>query len=125
MTVDMQIAKLFGQTAGGQRAAGLLRVHKIDPANLLAAVHTEVLGVLPHLIHGVLYSAEDLCGPDLWACLRYDGAKRAAGMCLGYLVECQAVPLQLHWTPSGNGPKRYLLNSAPTSAAPFEGVVIS
>lgn len=123
--MDMQLAKSFGQSAGCLRAAGLLRVHKIDAARLLSDIHAEVLGVVSHLFHGVLYSTEDLCGPDLWDRLGYDGARRAAGMCLAHLVECQAVPLQLHWTPSGNGPKRYLLNYVPISAAPFEGGAIS
>jgi len=118
--MNIEIVNSFLLTPGGERAAWLLRNHRRGPGDLLAAIETELVGVLPHLIHGVLYSTEVLCGPDLWNRLRYDGVRRAAGMCLAYLVACQVVPLQLHWTPSGKGPKRYMLKVAPTFATTVE-----
>jgi hypothetical protein len=108
--MNTKIATYFAETPGGLRAASLLRTHKINPRALLAVIESEVLDAAPHLFHGALYSTEDLCGPELWDRLHYDGAKRAAGMCMAYLVECRAVPLMLHITASGKGPKRYKLS---------------
>lgn len=101
----------FLNTAGGQRAAGLMRTHKMSLSEVLVAVEAAIWDVHPVLMSGALYSTEELCGPELWDRLRFDGARRVAGMCLAFLVECHAVPLVMHWTPSGKGPKRYLLDS--------------
>ena len=52
------------------------------------------------------YLARDLCSALGWQ----GWPKRrqvCAGICLSYLVERQAVPLQLHRTRSGRGPRRY------------------
>lgn len=121
---DAQCAYIaFLDTAAGQRAVGLMRTHKMSLSEVLEAVEAAVSDVLPVLMHNALYSAEQLCGPELWDRLRFDGARRVAGMCLAFLVECQAVPLVVHWTSSGNGPKRYLLDSTWVSVNSFGGGV--
>lgn len=55
---------------------------------------------------GKPYLARELCGDLGW----HGWPKRrqvCAGICLSYLVEREAVPLQLHLTRSGRGPRRY------------------
>lgn len=55
---------------------------------------------------GKAYLARELCSAIGW----HGWPKRkqvCAGICLSYLVEREAVPLLLHQTRSGRGPRRY------------------
>ena len=108
-----QIYDSFSKTSAGRRSAGLLRKHSVIPLKQLCdAVHTEVVWTLPHLSKGGKYTAEELCGPDMWLAW-FTGERRVAGMCLAHLVKVGSVPLTLHYTRSGKGKKRYFLSPEP------------
>lgn len=112
------IFESFSKTPAGRRSAGLLKKHRVIPLKQLCdAVHAEVVWALPHLIKGGKYTAEELCGPDIWSAW-FKGGHRIAGMYLAYLVRVGAIPLVLHLTPSGNGTKRYQL-PVKTGVAPL------
>lgn len=100
----------FKETAGGLRAAGLVEKHKLSLEEMLLAVLSEVQERVPFLYHGALYSTEQLCGEELWAAFRHVGPRRAAGMIVVFLAECGVVPLVIHLTRSGKGPKRFVLS---------------
>lgn len=100
----------FRETGGGVRAEELLKKLKLSSEQVLLQVLASVAEVVPALQHGALYSAEQLCGPELWSQFKTVGARRSAGMCLAYLVDRRALPLKLHVTPSGKGPRRYKLS---------------
>jgi hypothetical protein len=99
----------FEASAGGSRAAGLLKTHKTSLRAMYEAVALEVTDNLPGLIAGGLYLTEQLCGPDLWGSWPFVGQRRAAGMCLAFLVDNDLIPLEVHKTMSGKGPTRYKL----------------
>lgn len=105
-----QLMERFKETSGGQRAIGLLGRHKIALKDMMAAVLSEVNERVPVLFHGALYSTEQLCGEELWEAVRYVGPRRAAGMILVFIVETGVVPLDIHQTKSGKGPKRFVLS---------------
>jgi hypothetical protein len=97
----------FSKTSAGRCSVTLsTKFSTIPPKQLWDAVHSEVAWALPHLMEGGKYSAEQLCGPDIWSPW-FTVERRMAGMVLAYLVKVGAIPLTLHVTPSGNGTKRY------------------
>lgn len=99
----------FSKTSSGRFAATLSRkFNTIPPKQVSDAVHSEVAWALPHLMEGGKYTAEQLCGPDIWLPW-FTVEHRIAGMYLAYLVKVGAIPLVLHLTPSGSGMKRYQL----------------
>jgi len=100
----------FKDTPGGTRAEGLLGRHKIVVKDLMSAVFSEVNERVPVLCHDALYSTEQLCGEELWDVIRHVGLRRAAGMMIVFLVETGVVPLDVHLTKSGKGPKRFVLS---------------
>ena len=100
----------FEMTDWGKRTRALLRSHKVTPEKMLMEVESAVREALPGLIHGGLYTTEQLCGPELWATYRTAGPRRAAGNCMAFLADIGAVPLTLHITKSGKGPNRYVLS---------------
>jgi hypothetical protein len=99
----------FVASPAGARAAGLLRTHRTPLLAMFEVVRLEVTDNLPGLIEGGLYSTEQLVGPEVWAAWPFYGQRRAGGMCLAFLVDIGAIPLELHKTLSGKGPKRYKL----------------
>lgn len=101
--------EIFIASAGGKRAAGLLRTHRTSLRAMFETVYFEVADNLPGLIDGGLYTTEQLVGPDVWASWPYVGQSRAAGMCLAFLVDIGAIPLEVHKTMSGKGPMHYKL----------------
>lgn len=108
----------FSKTSSGRRAATLLATHAHTSAQLFNAVRAEVAVALPYLIEGGKYSAEQLCGPELWSLWR-TAEKRTAGMCLAYQVKVGAIGMVVHVTPSGKGKKRYCLPSVKGGVATF------
>ncbi len=99
----------FEASAGGRRAAGLLRRHGTSLRAMYEAVYAEVTDNVPGLIEGGLYLTEQLCSPDLWGSWPFAGQRRAAGMCLAFLVKNDLISLEVHQTMSGKGPTRYKL----------------
>jgi len=106
-----QLADRFKVTPGGVRAKALLTTHNIATGDLMHIVLEEIAERIPALRAGVLYKSKQLCGQELWSAFIYDGIRRAVGMCVAYLVNSGALPLKLHVTKSGKGPKRYLMDS--------------
>lgn len=79
------------------------------PKELLDAVKASVMDIVPALMPQCQYTAKQLCGPELWSRLS-DGQKRLAGVCLGYLVSEEKVPLEAT-TPQHIYHRRYRLRS--------------
>ena len=98
----------FEDSASGRRVRQVLGNRRAPPEGLLNIVRQAVMEVIPYLAPGKRYTAEELCGPELWASWS-PGERISAGICLSYLVSNRAVPLVLHVTPSGTGTKRYYL----------------
>lgn len=74
----------------------------------MRTVRQAVMEVIPHLTPRKRYTAEELCGPDLWDSW-VPGEQISAGICLAYLVRNGTVPLVMHITRSGKGTKKYFL----------------
>jgi hypothetical protein len=89
----------FETSAGGRRAATLLRDHVVKPEQIFATVLAEVTQNLPHLEEGGRYTTEMLCGPDVWAAW-FTAERRVAGMCVAYFVRKKVVALYRHRTQS-------------------------
>ena len=92
MTTLKFALKSFPTSNRGIQARRLLASHNIAPEKLLAEIHAQIMDDRPAFVPGVLYSTEQLCGPDIWGRLKTMGPHRAAGACLGHLAEVRAVP---------------------------------
>lgn len=98
----------FEESASGRRVRQVLGNSNAPPEALLRTVRQAVMEVIPYLAPGKRYTAEELCGPDLWDAWA-PGEQISAGICLAYLVRNGAVPLVMHITRSGKGTKKYFL----------------
>lgn len=108
MTTLKFALKSFPTSNRGIQARRLLASHNIAPEKLLAEIHAQIMDDRPAFVPGVLYSTEQLCGPDIWGRLKTMGPHRAAGACLGHLAEVRAVPFAL-FTPPNVYPLEFLL----------------
>ena len=107
--MDMTIFEAFLVSRGGVRADGLSRGSGTPLEKVFEFVGDEVTSKLGVLDPNRRYTTKQLCLPDLWAALPLPSQRRSAGMCLKFLVAAGALPLVLHKTKSGKGPKRYCL----------------
>jgi hypothetical protein len=98
----------FEKSASGRRVRQVLGNRRAPPEGLLNIVRQAVMEVVPYLAPRKRYTAEELCGPDLWDAWA-PGLQISAGICLAYLVRNGTVPLVMHTTPSGKGTKKYFL----------------
>jgi hypothetical protein len=107
----------FETSAGGRRAATLLRDHVVKPEQIFATVLAEVTQNLPHLEEGGRYTTEQLCGPDIWATW-FTAERRVAGMCVAFFfVKEKVVDLYKHLTPSRKGSAKYRNTPPPEPVA--------
>jgi hypothetical protein len=107
----------FETSAGGRRAATLLRDHVVKPEQIFATVLAEVTQNLPHLEEGGRYTTEMLCGPDIWAAW-FTAERRVAGMCVAHIAKKPGVALYKHHTSSGAGKAKYRNTPPPEPVGP-------
>lgn len=75
---------------------------------LLQWVYASCDGHLPSLSHSCMHLARDACGIDNWKSLpQRMSFLSCAGICLAFLVTRKALPLRMHTTRSGKGPRKY------------------
>jgi len=99
----------FRESYGGHRATGLLLRHRESLRDMFEVVFHYVAATIPSLVPEKRYTAEQLCGPDLWAMWPHFGQRCSAGMCLAYCVEVGALALERHETKSGSGTNHYFV----------------
>jgi len=99
----------FVASPSGVRASGLLKRHGMSVERMYVTVYREVRAIEPALLPRCKYTAKILCGPTLWGLWKFDGQRKAAGMCLKHLVKHRCVGLVLHRTRKNKGTKQYLL----------------
>ena len=102
------LIKLFKTYPTYNRFAGLLAPRGVSPEKVLLAVYASVLEAAEVLFPDVKYTAEQLCGDELWLCWPTNGQHRAMGIGLSFLVETGLVPL-VCVTPHHIRNKRYAL----------------
>lgn len=61
--------------------------------SLVEEVRRVIAEIVPALWHSVNYTAEELCGPDLWV-ERYPGRHRELGMIVSYCARHDLLPLE-------------------------------
>ncbi len=99
--MKININNFLGSNFGHMATIAMKKVTAIKPQQLIVVVFDAVVEDLPGLEAGYTYTTEDLCGPTLWASWT-TGTRRAAGMCMHYLVENNHLPLWLVMTSSGS-----------------------
>jgi hypothetical protein len=110
----------FMKTPSGKSARTRLQRSKSSYARALSLLHIystvfhAVTKSIPGMQHGYNFTAEQLCGADVW--LHWKG-NAVAGMCMAHLVNIKAIPLVPHCTPSGKGSCKYRLPPADGQSA--------
>jgi hypothetical protein len=107
MTISLY--ERYRESAGGHRATGLLERHRESLPDMFEVVFHYVEATIPSLVPEKRYTAEQLCGPELWAMWPHFGQRCSAGLCLAFCVEVGALPLEKHETKSGSGTNRYFV----------------
>jgi hypothetical protein len=107
MNFDRHLAQLE-RMPEYRRCAGLLKRHRIEFRTLAQIIYSDVKAVLPYLIPGCSYTAEDLCGPEIWKQYPTHGLHRAIGICLSMMVKMSLLPLMC--TNPRNSNKCYALD---------------
>lgn len=97
-------ATVFLTTSRGKRCIALLGEMRA-PA-LIELVFTCVASELSSLNATKKYKARELCNEGIWLQLA-KSETTCAGICLAFLADAGALPLRMHRTPSGKGPKSY------------------
>lgn len=88
-----------------------------DAMELLKTVYSWAKRNLPSLNPSRMHLGRDVCGLHNWNTMKGKGSRRNyAGMCLAFLVDAEALPLRMHRTKSGKGPKKYWVHIAEHSA---------
>ncbi len=105
---NKNLIKRFKNYPTYNRFAGLLAPRGIAPERVLLAVYASVLESVEGLILDATYTAEQLCGDELWVCWPTPGQHRAMGICLSFLVAAELVPLVCS-SPAHISNKRYSL----------------
>jgi hypothetical protein len=90
------------------RFVGLMAPHNDSPEQAVCSIYAAVMGSIDGLVPGGKYTAEDLCGPEIWEAWPTDGLHRAMGICLSFLVAAELVPL-VCLSPAHRRNKRYSL----------------
>ena len=83
---------------------------------LLQWVYAACIGNLPSLSNSCMHLARDVCGIDNWKTLPSVSTRSCAGICLAFLVTRESLPLRMHKTRSGKGPRKYLIQHARLAA---------
>lgn len=96
----------FKGDSSGTKALALLESRKMDLEKLMKDILTNVQESIPHMNDTEKCSTEQLCGPELWESLG-TGPRRAAGMCLVFLVQEKIVPLFPHYANGDDGKNYY------------------
>jgi len=102
--LDKAYASEFLTTHRGKRCVSLLS--EVRTTAMLELVFTCVVSELPTLDGTKKYKARQLCNEGIWLRLAHAEIS-CAGLCLAYLAEGGDLPLRMHRTPSGKGPKSY------------------
>jgi hypothetical protein len=103
-TFDAYHATLFLTTARGKRCVYWLG--EVRTPALLELVFTCVSNELFSLDMTKKHKARELCNEGIWQQLA-KAEITCAGICLAFLADVGALPLRMHRTPSGKGPKFY------------------
>lgn len=97
-------ATVFLTTSRGKRC--ITSLGQVRSPALLELVFTCVANELSSLNATKKYKARELCNEGIWLQLAKSEIT-CAGICLAFLADAGALPLRMHRTPSGKGPKSY------------------
>ena len=103
-TLNSAYSTVFLTTGRGKRCMASLG--EIRAPALLELVFTCVANELASLDAAKRYRARELCNEGIWLQLAKSEIT-CAGICLAFLADAGALPLRMHRTPSGKGPKSY------------------
>ena len=104
--LDTQIKNAFLGTGRGKRC--VITLGNAVSFAMLDLVYTCVSNEAPLLDATKKQLARTLCHLDVWHTLS-NSEKYCAGMCVAYLADAGVLPLRMHRTNSGKGPKFYWL----------------
>jgi hypothetical protein len=104
--INTEAKNAFLGTARGKRCVTTLG--KPISVAMLELVYTCVSQEIPFLDATKKHLARELCHLDVWNVLS-KSETHFAGMCIAFLAEAELLPLRMHRTKSGKGPKFYWL----------------
>lgn len=104
--IDTEVKATFLDTGRGKRCVTTLG-NAVSLA-MLELVYICVSNEIPFLDTAKKHLARALCHMDIWKALS-KAEKHCAGMCIAFLADAGVLPLRMHRTKSGKGPKFYWL----------------
>ena len=103
-TLNSAYSTVFLTTSRGKRCIALLG--EMRSLAMLELAFTCVASEFSYLNASKKYKARELCNEGIWLQLTKSEIT-SAGICLAYFADAGALPLRMHKTPSGKGPKSY------------------
>jgi len=104
----------FHSSARGRRCRAMLGDRSAD--RMLRHVYAWCSRNLPALDPARKHLSRELCGSVTWSVLK-PKEYICAGMCIAFLATHGVLPLRMHKTRSGKGPKAYWITKASTRPA--------